>query len=447
MTSTLHDHLARLAEQATPAADAASGRDLWERGRRFQRRRRAGTAVIAGVAAALLLVIGTVSWQQSAQPPVIAPAGAPVGLPSQVHAPSTWLPGTDGHPLGQLIAIMSAERGQWWGSEYETVGISAATGEYRFLDLPDEASNTAPSLAPDGLHVAYWTTGPTTGSPNTAFGQSDTVAGVAVYDTVTGEVQRHLIETEHGLSGELLVWVGPDTLVVDFGQYVGGEGDSSMDQSSGKEAPGLRWALGKKPVLFPDIDGLWIGLPAPPSAGGRTAFYSEEGLVVLSDEGVVARGRTDAVDSQTVAVNPSGTLVAGIALQGGRNPNRVMVAAVRATQGWDFALLPDSDQTFRAVGWRDDGHVLVERRVGGKSSMRSGVYSVDARTGEADLLLEQPEGSFRMVRWAGDLLGAPVVERPEPPTPMSPRLTLSLLVLTLGGAAFGAWRWRRRVEP
>lgn len=447
MTSTLHDHLARLAEQAAAPADAPSGRDLWERGRRYQRRRRAGTAVIAGVAAVLVLGIGTVNWQRSAESPVVAPAGAPVALPSQVHEPSRWLPGTDGHPLGQLIAIMSAERGQWWGSDYETVGISAATGEYRFLDLPEQASDTDPSLAPDGLHVAYWTTGPTSGSPNTAFGQSDTVAGVAVYDTVTGEVQRHLIETEHGLSDELLAWVDADTLAIDFGQYLGGVGDSDMDQSSAMEAPGLRWDLGEVPVPFPDIDDLGVGLPAPPSAGGRAAFYSEGGLAVLSEHGIVAQGRTDAVDSQTVAVNPAGTLVAGVGQRGGRNPNVVMVAAVPAERGWDFALLPHSDRTFRAVGWRDDHHVLVERRVGGRSSMRSGVYSVDASTGEADLLVEQPEGSFRMVRWAGDLLGSPVVGRPEPPTPMSPRLTLALLVMTLGGAVLGVWRWRRRVAP
>lgn len=444
----LHEHLVRLADQAESPDHAATGRDLWARGRRYQRRRRAGTAVIAGVAAALVLAIGSVTWQRGAQPPVVAPAGAPVGLPSQVYEPSRWLPGTDGQPPGQLIAIMSAERGQWWGSEYETVGISAAAGEYRFLDLPDEASDTDPSLAPDGHHVAYWTTGPTTGSPNTAGGQSDTVAGVAVYDTVTGEVQRHPIETEHGLWDSLLVWVDEDTLAIDFSQYAGGEGDSDMDQSSGREAPGLRWDLGSEPVPFPVVDGLSVGLPAPPSTGGRAAFYTEDGLGILSDDGLVARGRTDAVDSQTVAVNPSGTLAVGVAQRGGRNPNRVMVAAVPAAGGgWDFEMLPDSDRSFRAVGWRDDDHVLVERRVGGGFSMRSGIYSVDARTGEADLLLEQPEGSFRGTRWAGDLLGAPVVDRPEPPSPLDPRVTVGLLVVTLGTAGFLIVRWRRRVEP
>lgn len=446
MTTELHAGLRALAEEVTLAPVAPTGRELWDRGRRYQRRRRTGTAVIVGCAAVLVLVVGTVSWQRSAQPPVIAPAGAPVGLPSQVYEPSKWLPGTDGKPPGQLIAIMSAERGQWWESEYGTVAISAEAGDYRFLELPDEASDTEPSLAPDGRHVAYWTTGPTTGSPNTAFGQRDTVAGVAIYDTVTGDVQRHLIETEHGLWDQLLVWIDGDTLAIDFGQYLGGEGDSDMDQSSGMEAPGLRWDLGSEPVPFPEIDGLSVGLPAPPSSGGRAAFDSEEGLSILSDDGVVAQGRTVAVDSQTVAVNPSGTLVAGVSRRGGRSPNRVMVAAVPAASGWDFELLPHSDRTFRAVGWRDDDHVLVERRLGGKHSTRSGIYSVDARTGEADLLVEQPEGSFRGIQWAGDLLGAPVVDRPAPPTPMNPRLTLSLLVLTLGGATVGIWRWRRRVE-
>lgn len=449
MTSTLHDHLARLAEQATPAASAPSGRDLWERGRRYQRRRRAGTAVIAGVAAVLVLVIGTVNWQRGAEPPVVAPAGAPVGLPAVVHEPSPWLPGTDGHPLGQLAVVVPDERGGWLGSEQGYVGISATTGEYRFLDLPDRASGTEVALAPDGRHVAYWTTGPTTGSPNTAFGQSDTVAGVAVYDTTTGEVARHLVETEHGLWDDLLVWVDADTLGIDFHQYAGGEGDSDMDQSSGREAPALRWDLGGDPVPYPELDALDMPYPTP-SVAGRVALGSEDGIAIVTDAGVRDIGGQGFVDPQTVAINPSGTMLAGVTQRGGRSPNRVTAAQVPRDGRWLFAEVTENRQNFRVLGWTDDHHVVVQRQP--ERSPASGcicmvLVEVDVRTGEATPFVDLPPDHYQAGLWAADLLDEPVVDRPEPATPMSPRLTLALLVLTLGGAAFGVWRWRRRVEP
>jgi len=445
MTSTLHDHLARLADEATPVADAPSGRELWERGRRYQRRRRAGTAVIAGVAAVLVLGIGTVSWQRSAAPPVVAPAGAPVGLPSKVYDPSHWLPGTEGHPLGQVVTVFPHQRGGWLGAEPGFVGISATTGEYRFLDLPDRAGDDI-ALAPDGRHVAYWTTGSTTGSPNTLRG-TDPVAGVAVYDTVTGEVSRHPIETEHGLMDGVLVWIDADTLAIDTVHYLGGDGDSDMDQASGHNASALRWDVGGDPVPFPEFDDVFNPSPTP-SVGGRVALGTDDGIAIVSDSEVRDIGGRGFVNTQTVAINPSGTLVAGISERGGDMQNVVAVAPVPSRGRWLFSEVTENRQNHRVLGWTDDQHVVVQRRLKRSGNcMCMGLVQVDVRTGTAETLINLPRQSYSSGLWAADLFGQPVVDRPAPPTPMSPRLTTFLLVLTLGGAAFGVWRWRRRVEP
>lgn len=446
MTSTLHDHLARLAEQATPAADAPYGRDLWERGRRYQRRRRAGTAVIAGVAAVLVLGIGTVNWQRGAEPPVIAPAGAPVGLPSKVYKPSPWLPGTDGHPLGQLVAVLPDQRGGWLGAESGLVGISATTGEYRFLDLPDRARDDI-ALAPDGRHVAYWTTGRTTGSPNTADGQLDTIAGVAVYDTTTGEVARHAIETEHGLMDGVLVWIDADTLAIDLVQYLGGDADSEMDQSSGNRGPALRWDLGDEPVPFPEFDALDDPYPTP-SVGGRVALGTDDGIAIVSDVDVREIGGRGFVNTQTIALNPSGTRLAGVSERGGNMVNVVTVTPVPSRGRWLFSEVTENAQNHRVLGWTDDQHVVVQRRLKRSGScMCMGLVEVDVVTGRAANFIDLPRQAYRPGLWAADLLGSPVVDRPEPPHPMSPRLTAFLLVVTVGGGLLLVWRWRRRVEP
>lgn len=138
---------------------------------------------IAAVTVLLVAGIGAVTWQHSAPPPLPVPADAPAGLPSRLHEPSPWLPGTaeDG-PLGQLIAVLPAQHGSWTGESTGTVGISATTGEYRFLDPPDQSDHTQVALAPDGRHLAYWTTGPTTDTPNTNGDYQQVTAGVAVDD-------------------------------------------------------------------------------------------------------------------------------------------------------------------------------------------------------------------------------------------------------------------------
>ena len=190
--STLHQRLGDLAGSApAPPPDP----DLWDRARRYHRRRRVGTAAVAAACVlAVVALVGLDSWQRS---PRIEPAapGAQPALPARFFEPSPWLPGTNGQPMGTLAALIESRRESALslGARPGVVGVSATTGEYRFLDLPDDAHEVGAgyALSPDGTKVAYWLTGGTTGTPQTAGGQSLTVAGVAIWDAETGEVTRH----------------------------------------------------------------------------------------------------------------------------------------------------------------------------------------------------------------------------------------------------------------
>lgn len=74
--------------------------------------------------------------------------------------------------------------------------MPAVDQTYRWLDLPGMSGEYPAdvALSPDGRRLAYFLAG----EPESAFRQSD-VVGYAVYDTVTGEVARHQVPTEHGL--------------------------------------------------------------------------------------------------------------------------------------------------------------------------------------------------------------------------------------------------------
>ena len=167
MATNLHDRLADLAE-AAPSPTA--GGDLWGRGRALGRRR---TAVTVGSAlACLVLLVSTgFSWASLA-PPQWAPAtGGELEFPDRFFEPSPWLDGTDeAGPIGPLVAVIPAKRRDWSTTTNGVVGVSATTGEYRFLDLAGARTNprepTDVELSPQGGHVAYWITGKTSGQPH-----------------------------------------------------------------------------------------------------------------------------------------------------------------------------------------------------------------------------------------------------------------------------------------
>lgn len=450
-----------LREQLEDVADQADGPvpqpgDLWGRGHRWRRRRRAGTAGLVGAACLALVGLGFAGWQTSHQDE-LRPADAPAGLPDRVWAPSPTLPGTDSTgPLGRLALVISAERAGWWGSEYHPVAISAATGEYAFLDLPRWAQGHA--LSPDGRSVAYWVAGSPSGEPPEARDDKP-VTGFAVYDAATGETRIQEIETEHGLWADGLTWADSATLVVNFSQIVGGRGDSDMDQSSASPAPMHVWRLEEdEAAADPALDALLL---SEPDGGGYgrvwTSDYNQDDAwrVVDARNPAAAPGVINLPDPSsmyTTAVDASGTRMAGVT--GNRNPSRVRWSESAGSK----RVVPDTEWTFRVVAWLDESRVLLLRSPNdarGGERYRPSLMAVDVETGDSTTLtspVDQASGDSslilgRDVSVAWELATEPTFEASEPPDPISQRALLFWALAAVVAAALGLRWWRRRVEP
>lgn len=437
--TTLHDRLAELADDAPPGTPAA---DLWVRGRRYHRLRFAGTvAVVAAASVAIALVVG-VSWQRSAAP-VPQPAGSPAGLPDYVWQPSEWLPGTDEEgPLGQLAAVVPGTHGSWTGTTFGLFGISATTGEYRYLDLPD-FPDQGWALSPDGRHVAYWTVGETSSAPN----GDDPVTGFAVYDATTGETDRREIATEHGLSAETLAWADDERLVLGFGQWHdGGDGGGlAIDNwlwswTLGADAP-ARVDTGPDDTTYASVAG--DGKLVVDAGGGF-------GLIDLDDPGELTRIRLSVEDNVASypVVDATGAQLAGI--WGGSNPdrasvpNKVKTGMVPPGGGLvGLALVPGSDRILEIERWIGKGELAVTRMVAGDGEHMT-LDRLDVRSG-ATVQLSAYE--YNQPTFATDLLTEPTFDAQEPPDPADPRWVAGLVAGTvlLGGGMLVLWR--RRVRP
>lgn len=194
MSAELRERLGDLADQVPTTSPPA---DLWDRGRRYGRRRTLTQVVVASCCLLLLAVGVSTAWHGFSKPDV-APANVdtPGHLPDRIFTPSPWTPGTDvAGPPGRLAAIHPSTRRVaegWIGSrEYVgIVGVSATDGSSRFLDLPTSTDERVPgeygqvALSPDGTKVGF-----------ARFDGVDAegfpvLTGWGVYDALTGEVQE-----------------------------------------------------------------------------------------------------------------------------------------------------------------------------------------------------------------------------------------------------------------
>ncbi|MBB6626197.1 hypothetical protein H5V45_02575 [Nocardioides sp. KIGAM211] len=448
--STLHERLAALADEA-PSALPETG--LWERGRRYGRVRRAGTVAIALVAVLVLVGIAGVTWQQGRVPDP-APAGPAPGLPDRIWSPSPWLDGTEeGGPLGQLAALLPAARGEMVGSHLALVGISAETGDYRFLDLPDAAYQlgiTDAALSPDGRHVAYWLTGTPSGAANPGSAEVP-VVGVGLYDTTTGEVTAYRPTVEHGLMPMTLAWADADHLVVDAGQITesAAEGGSGFGASS--DGPQI-WTVGE-PGPAAATEGRGARYVAAAGAGLLLRDGSHHSVVVSrvedpsatltrfrvpGDEGLVVSRALDATATRFATLDPGvtpGDLLAGPISDGGAGgPRQAQLVRV-----------PRTGSTVSVLGWTDPEHVVTLRELG-PGSEGMDVVRVTVPSGGAETLIRSTAHESLNLQLATDLLADPTVAGVEPPTPLDPRLTVLLGVLALGAGGLGLRWWRRRVR-
>ncbi len=435
-----------------PAADDAvrgvatppSG-DLWTRGERWRRRRRRGTALVAVTGAVLVAALSLVTVQRAASPePAVSPGSTPT-LPDRVYAVSPWLPvEVPGEPV---VAVRLTERSTWTGA-VPAIAVLTGSGRYLHLDAPDVNDQASAVLSPDGRRVAYWASGEPSGTPNTSGGQVVPVTAVSVVDVVTGDVERHDFETEHGLDPSALVWADTDTLLGGQSQWVAGDDGPAFDQGMATFDPSWRWevdgrggpsdlgtreldsfteASGNQVLVGRRLHDLATGdvrrLPlrgATGSAGfdGSNAFLREDGLLAQ----LGARDSADAV------------------------PNIVTVSDLRAPEVVQEYVAGTVD-TWQVLGWRD-GDLLTTRESESADLTRSfEVVATDVADGASQVLLEGDEELLGW-DWATDLLGtAPVVDGVAPPTPMDPREVLGLGVTLLVVTVAGLVVWRRRVEP
>jgi hypothetical protein len=430
--TTLHDRLTDLAEDAPSPRPTP---ELWNQGTLLRRRRRGRTAAVTVATLVALSVLGCVGWVRSARQAELVPAGAPAGLPDRLYQPSPWLPGTDdAGPPGRLAALIPAARGSWSGMRPdEVVGVSAQTGEYRFLDLPGLVKHPEWwALSPDGMRVAYVYRKAGSSVPDEAG------TGLAIYDATSGQLVRHPLPGARGIMADAVAWAGPDVVVLDYGT-VDDNGYGGVTSWTGR--PLLVWPLDQPGPH--ELSGLRSRSTTLVAAGAGVAVVDDGTRGFLVDLGDSSRLRLtfDPAIFAGSVLDPSGSRLA--ALTGGMAPGPVGTAAVG--QGLvRFVDVPDSGSTYEIVGWADDGRLALIGAAARDGSPSMDIRTIDPATGRSRLLVR--DGSLAS-SLAADLLGAPTVAAVRPPRPLDPRLEAGLAFAIVLAGLCGCLLWRRRVRP
>lgn len=400
--------------QAPHSADPAA---LWRHGRQRVRRR---LAAVAAIVAVLAVVVGAGTFM--AVPVVeVTPAGSPYGaaIPKNVWLAKDWYPGTKDDPPGQVAVVGGITRDGRNG----LFVVSARTGAYRLLDLPDFADRAGDAsmaaLSPDGKHIAYWLTGESSGTPYPDQGNdvSELPVGVGVYDTATGKVARYLPETEHGISTDGLVWLGTDFLALTYGQRTSRTAAHKITTYGWRpfaESPDGRFT---EPTAWAG-DPLYVDRPMPstPTAIYREARTGRFGLVGWD-------GRIDQDSRFTMPGLP------GASYQGIGRSRDFAVAAVHRDSGEDSLLFGRTDDIgnvasleplggfgyARLVGWRNDHTVVVLGD--GDGSPYAKLYEIDLRTPDSRTTLGTAEAEMAApgLSFAVDLFEFPMSEGSKPP--------------------------------
>lgn len=438
----LRDALQTLAREREPAPEEVSPEELWGRGVRRQRLR----VAVTGLVALLVLAagVGLGSWLPGALQPDVMPS-TPHGqprIPRSLGQPGDSAPGTDqAGPLGRLAVLWSTDR----DGQPALFGISATTGQYRFLDMPRLASPEQVALSPDGRRVAYWLSGNVTGQPvpgDPSGLRWKTVAGVAVYDTVTGRTVRREVGSEHGLMPNGLWWADDDQLVLSYGFWVNrheARGVNSFTWSGSADDP---VQLRDDPVPFyamtPDAHGgvvfgqasHWTeydDLAAIESRTGRRLILPRK-----SYEQVTVKGdHVVAIQNGPAPGTVDGDyywLETGTADTRGRVSDLHKVGKTRASQ---------------LIGWENTGRLLVRGGRTGTLLELDPATSTVRRLGTVDVSRSVYGGPA----FATEVVALGTADRPVPPREPERGLGSGLgggaaLLLVIAGLVF----WRRRAR-
>lgn len=436
-------------ERLEHLADAAPAGSLdpnamWARGRRRQRLRwvavTACAAVVAGLGAAVAAPL--VRW---ADPQVATvPEQAGIVLPDVIRSPGRWEPAFDRAP-GPLSTVGVAMRAGLFGSGRTLWGISGATGESRFLDLPAKSAATGAqpgvaALSPDGTKLAYWTAAPESWE-NRFMGVAEVAAGLVVLDLTTGEHVTWTADATYGMGMGGLAWAGEEL-------WIGGGAFASGGQGRYVRTT---WTWGDEPEPAPAtrqrwLDNLSAAVPAGDGflvPGRRTAT---RGVHVVDGDGASSRVRLVLeLALMSPAASPDGRRIAGIAPIGPNSydgaPHDILVGEVvdgRAVmQDLEFA------QAHAVLGWGSDTELVVASPglVGTSGPIQ--VSRVDVEERSMTSLLEISGGrpvTYAAQAWAGEVVSAP-------PAPFAPDQRLlgggGALVLLLVSSVWLIIRGRR----
>lgn len=410
---------------------------LWTRGRRRQR-------VRTGAVAAALVVVGLVGAtttpllverSQQVEP---ARTDDPMVLPDVIRQPGAWDPAFPSAP-GKLSAIAMGARGGLLSDRTALWGVSATTGESRFLDIPvAESVADQAVLSSDGSKLAYWAS--TGDAGESADGRGAVPTSVRVLDLVTGEQQGWDPAAKHGLMVAGLAWAG-DTLWFAQGAFEDAGQDGALITTR-------TWRWGAAPER---VDG-----PYADDVGLRTVSQDPGGFLAASgtaatqarrvdDDGSVSRIRFVTDKAVTMPhLSPDGSRVAGLEQERERltfGAERLVVGTVDDGRAVMERVRPVVAEEL--LGWRSPSEVVLVDASAGGDTDGDGVretkelwvadLSDPDRPGYAPWIRVQ---ASTMPQFAADALAAEVVPAPDAPFAPDPRL----VGLGLLAGSFVAWR-------
>ncbi|MFC6345096.1 hypothetical protein ACFP8W_24145, partial [Nocardioides hankookensis] len=232
-------------------------------------------AVVVAAVVLALGALGFVDWTTSREP---APAdtdgiSGAMRLPDHFYEPTHHLAGTDGHPIGPVVGMLGGDRA---GQERNGLAVvSGTTGEYRYLDLPDKVGDGY--LSPDGTRLAYWY-----GAFDTSGAYENRIDGMAVYDTVTGDVTRHPVESPHGIRPVGAAWVGRG-IWFGYGAYSSDERRSAEGREQAVWDPQAQEATARSDAPMPAFTVSYGANGAlAEAAGHRLRLWSARDLTVTA---------------------------------------------------------------------------------------------------------------------------------------------------------------------
>jgi hypothetical protein len=431
------DRLDRLAAHAP--AGAVDPDRLWSRGRRRQGRRWA-VAVACAVVLAGIGALAAAPLARLVEPPVADHPDSAWVLPDVVRQPGGWEPAF-GHAPGRLSAIGVGSRSGWlsWGPAYW--GVSAATGESRWLDLPATVAGDAPVLSADGTKVAFWSSvGDAATRTDDQFPEPTVLH---LRDLVTGAEQEWAPVTEHGLMTLGMQWAG-DTLWFDAGAF-------RDDQQNSAQTSLYTWTWGQQPR---DVSDLYGVRDLSTVTQGPDGFLASDGTATrrswrVGSAGGASRLRYDVNGSvSTPALSPDGRLVAGV--QQGRSEQMYGVALpllVGEVVGGRARMSPVEavDAAF-VLGWRSASEVVVaapaDRDGNGEPDVQEVSVAAVADPADFGFSFLVDIRADQLPQFASDAWTAEVVVGPDAPFAPDPRWfaggTAALVLLLVVG-----WRGTR----